>query len=617
MISQPQPTHLPTEAERSPFGERSSLNGSTEHGDAAPVRHPVFADFPPYQGRLKRGFGTDYIGSMTRPEYLGSWAAEHDVEIATDYPPVDEELFEWIELLESVRDAGSNFTYVELGAGFGRWTARAVQAARQRGIAEFRAVLVEAEPQHAQWARQHMDDNGLSPDHYVLYEAAVGARAGQATFAVEMPGEPRDHLARDWYGQALMSHTSNDRVSGRSYHGKPVLERDDGYHSIQVETITLDTVLAALDYVNLVDMDIQYAEADVIEASLPVLAAKVGRLSVGTHHLDLHERVRVALIELGWIECWNYRPGLTEATPYGPVSFRDGVSSWINPRFSNRPLSGVGDGVHPRPVPPPFAHRLTLGQPGPQASTAHLFVVHSNGCTATAWTAKVLNAHPEILCLHAANIWIREIQQHPFRNDAYLEQLLGASDAYQAVGDVHGIGREEIPGLKARYGSDFTSVALVRDPIARLRSMVSLFTDQRARGFRPISDVEYVHGFAESCGIAPIHGNEDAAFFLHAAYHLNDIVYDQTVGTIYRCEDVTTKPAVLATLIEEVTAGRVIPTRAWIDEVIQLAPVNVHRTAGRMSSLDDWQIDVLRKIVAPEAWTMYRDLGYDLPDFLD
>ena len=87
----------------------------------------------------------------------------HDRHIAPEYPPFDDEYFEWIDLLEAVAGATNRFTMLELGAGFGRWTARAAAAAQQRNL-EYTLVAVEAEPTHFDWMLQNLQDNGLKLD---------------------------------------------------------------------------------------------------------------------------------------------------------------------------------------------------------------------------------------------------------------------------------------------------------------------------------------------------------------------------------------------------------------------------------------------------------------------
>jgi hypothetical protein len=43
-----------------------------------------------------------------------------------------EDYFEWIDLLTAIDRAGTQFTMIELGAGYGRWIANAAAAMRRR-----------------------------------------------------------------------------------------------------------------------------------------------------------------------------------------------------------------------------------------------------------------------------------------------------------------------------------------------------------------------------------------------------------------------------------------------------------------------------------------------------
>jgi FkbM family methyltransferase len=258
----------------------------------------VFDDFEPFEGLLRRGFAHDFIGSMTRSDYRGAWVAEHDIQALAAYPELDQSLFEWVELLESVRDAGTSYSFVELGAGYGRWAARAAVAARRRGILKFRSVLVEAEPQHATWARQHMEDNGVGPDECVVFEAAVGAKPGRALFAVDWPGGQFEDTARDWYGQFVVTAASNDALDAlpteRTYHDKSLFALDNGIGVISVEVVTLSSVLANLDRADLVHIDIQGTEADLIVSSLDILDSLVARLCIATQRSASGPRSRIA-----------------------------------------------------------------------------------------------------------------------------------------------------------------------------------------------------------------------------------------------------------------------------------------------------------------------------------
>ena len=88
------------------------------------------------------------------------------------------------------------------------------------------------------------------------------------------------------------------------------------------------------------------------------------------------------------------------------------------------------------------------------------------------------------------------------------------------------------------------------------------------------------------------------------------------MGTIYRCEDLTSNSQMLGDFVKEITCGTVSPTDEWLNSAIQIRKVNVH--AGRRSQLDlnNWQIEVIQKVVDPVAWEIYESLGYPRPGFL-
>src|SRR3954447_10210285 len=106
----------------------------------------------------------------------------------------------------------------------------------------------------------------------------------------------------------------------------------------------------------------------------------------------------------------------------------------------------------------------TAAQPPASESRAaprrrsHLFAVVCRGSSGSHWLAKVLNAHPEILCLHSAREKLVDppatkhlrlnVPSVECRDLSYLERLLYLGDEYAAVGDVHGISYALIPPAK-------------------------------------------------------------------------------------------------------------------------------------------------------------------------
>lgn len=287
--------------------------------------HPVFEEFTQFGGVSQAGHMVDFIGSTINEKLFSGYFPEpHQASL----PSLDEEYFEWIDILRSVAEARDEFVFVELGAGYGRWTARAFKAAEQKGL-RFRASLVEGEPVHAKWAHMHMQANDVP--NYLLHEAVVGPTKSKTMFVVEKSDKSFDDSPAAWYGQALgwFGDEHNDQ-SSRLYEGRPIIERD-GWGMIEVPVESLAAILGPYDFVNLIDMDIQGAEADLIDNSKDVLRCKVHRVHIGTHSHEIEDRIRSTMTGMGWIKEWDF-PCLSETeTPYGLVNFGDGVQSWTNP----------------------------------------------------------------------------------------------------------------------------------------------------------------------------------------------------------------------------------------------------------------------------------------------
>jgi hypothetical protein len=100
-----------------------------------------------------------------------------------------------------------------------------------------------------------------------------------------------------------------------------------------VPAISVSTVLAPLEHVDLVDVDIQGAEADSLEPAADSLRAKVTRIYVATHSRCNEERVRGLFGSLGWVSVYDFPGGGESKTPWGRIMFEDGVQVWRNPAF--------------------------------------------------------------------------------------------------------------------------------------------------------------------------------------------------------------------------------------------------------------------------------------------
>jgi FkbM family methyltransferase len=273
------------------------------------LHHPVFEKFPAVTADRPRGFITDFVGSS----FNGAWDGQADAHEIPNYTPslpgFDEEYFEWIDILESVCSAVESHVFIELGAGYGRWSVRAGLAARLKGLRP-RLLLVEGHPRNAQWAREALALNRLDREGSVI-EAAIAYTGGAVPFVVSH--EERELLFDPcvaWDGAT-----------------------ENGWGTILVPTTTLEEVARSFERIDLIDMDLQRAERELVGHSMDTLNRKVRRVHIGTHLPEIETELREAFTKAGWRNVWDFACGKINETPYGPISFVDGVQGWINPRF--------------------------------------------------------------------------------------------------------------------------------------------------------------------------------------------------------------------------------------------------------------------------------------------
>ncbi len=245
---------------------------------------------------------------------------------------MSEEYFEFLDIFESAIDAEGSYTMLEWGAGFGRWTGLGLAAAREMGISQFSLGCVEAFPEHIRYINDNFNLLGVSGDQAVIYPFALAGKAGKDTFLV---GTPLTWDTDDrWYGQTLdISHHYDLKPNGKFYEGVPLLEDERGWQGIEVTVVTASSILINYGFIDIIDMDLQGAEADVIDESIAQLTNQVRRLHIGTHGPDIEDRIRATLSAHGWIKLRDLPVAATSQTPFGEVTCVDGVQSWFNPRF--------------------------------------------------------------------------------------------------------------------------------------------------------------------------------------------------------------------------------------------------------------------------------------------
>jgi FkbM family methyltransferase len=311
------------------FRERQRRQFALEASDAPP--HPALEPYRPWEGWVEPGWDVNFLGVRTRVEFfslyerLADYSQRRRVEAGLPIP--NEDYFEWIALLEAVAEARDSFTMVELGAGWGKWIANGVAALRLQGELPYHVVGVESEPTHFRWMKRHLRDNHVDLRSATLIEAAASDTDGTVWFHV---GE-----AADWYGQSIAqpneAPTAEDRR--QPWWRRFRRQRPAGRAVEPVRAVSVQTVLQELDRVDLVDVDIQGAEAGALEPAGEVLDAAVKRVYVATHDRSNEERLRGLFGELGWSSVYDFPGEAASETPWGRILFEDGAQLWLNPKL--------------------------------------------------------------------------------------------------------------------------------------------------------------------------------------------------------------------------------------------------------------------------------------------
>ena len=243
-----------------------------------------------------------------------------------------------------------------------------------------------------------------------------------------------------------------------------------------------------------------------------------------------------------------------------------------------------------------------------------VFAVVSWGCSATGWLARVLNSHPDILCLHAgSSFWAELSNTPPLDSISYIRILACLGYAHKVAGDIHGVARHDIPQLREAFGSLFNAAVVVRDPLPRLRSQLALFERSGWSDHWRTDDIPAI--LHEKNVILPT-GNKQEMLFVHGARMLNAITEEFSVGNVYRSEDLTSSTDMLSEFISDISQGTVQSENTWLEDAVAVTNINSHANPKTEISFSDWQMDVITKIVEPAAWEYYEVLGYQRPDFL-
>jgi FkbM family methyltransferase len=214
---------------------------------------------------------------------------------------------------------------MELGAGWGTWLVAGAVAARNRGIPDLSLLGVEADPGHFGFLRQHFIDNGLDPDEHLLFQAAVGAKAGHALW-------PRVIAKDDWGSRPIYE----DETRGAELNGSVSDHLGRKFTDfMKVPVLAIDDLLLLQDRWDLMHVDVQGGEVSICEAGLALMNERVHWLIIGTHARTIEGQLISILVGSAWV-LENEKPArfnfVTDAPSHESMTTHDGTQVWRNPR---------------------------------------------------------------------------------------------------------------------------------------------------------------------------------------------------------------------------------------------------------------------------------------------
>ncbi len=263
-------------------------------------------------------FCVDWAGIRTRIAML-PWAPQELEGVTNTKLPIPtdgyrSEADEYCGLALSLINDRDTYRIVEVGAGWAPWAVMGVVCAERMGK-RATAIAVEADPLRASWARQHAADNGVA-DQVEVRAVACWNTETTLRFPVLDPFD---------MGGAV----NIDRESNMDYRGAFI-------EHVDVNTVTLETLLAGDESTDLLHVDLQGMELHVILPALELIAQKVRFLAVGTHNRYVEGQLQEALLRREWAliletPCTavfdGVRPTLAGFTQ------QDGNQLWANSRF--------------------------------------------------------------------------------------------------------------------------------------------------------------------------------------------------------------------------------------------------------------------------------------------
>ncbi|MDP6875608.1 MAG: hypothetical protein QF521_18960 [Alphaproteobacteria bacterium] len=294
----------------------------------------------------------NFLGVMTDREFLARHYPSNtnpdgfEGDAATRLPRVEdgEPFFEFAAIYNAVKTARERFIMVELGGGYAARSVDAHRLLQKLNPMPSQLTIVEAEPTHFEWAKQHLIANGIDPSEHWLINAAVCADSEPRLFMLgsglyyngivrrdDIERTVRDIVDMDGTAQALRNLMLGGRCGMQRAYDSAA--GTDVFDYKFVSSLPLADILAPLPHVDLIDMDIQGAEDSVLPPAMEMLDRRVRRIHIGTHRADIHGGLWDLFFEHEWICDFDYPPFSKHNTPWGEFETMDGILHFHNPRL--------------------------------------------------------------------------------------------------------------------------------------------------------------------------------------------------------------------------------------------------------------------------------------------
>ncbi|MFN3890908.1 MAG: hypothetical protein ACK4MV_10965 [Beijerinckiaceae bacterium] len=283
----------------------------------------------PSQNRFENGI-VDWFGIKIDSQYA-PWITSRAGQALKNAPfPDDTFLSDGIEYaaLSLALDAAQGkdiFCSLELGAGWGPWTALSAVCARRAGFPSIVIGALEADAKRFAQMRQHLALNELVP-----MEAPDRGRSGAIVHELEQ--------AAIWFDDAILHwpeasaddsgrSVSTEETSGLDYRGLAL-------NMIPIRAIGLTRLLERFDHIDFLHVDIQGAEAEIVPRSIEALESKVTIMFIGTHSRKIEGDLIEFLHKRGW-QLLREQPCEFDSTMNAPtlegLTTKDGGLVWQAP----------------------------------------------------------------------------------------------------------------------------------------------------------------------------------------------------------------------------------------------------------------------------------------------